>query len=120
MRTSDRVLAEKYVLISEETQKGVSQQEISEDLFKLNKAIRDLINNNQTGNELFTAYTDLLLSLLNSTDTNVVKAVTSALNQDQSIQNDNVKPSPTVQTSEEDEAIGNANDNKNGIVGNAW
>ena len=118
----DKVLLNKYRLVVE----SVGNVDLGEKVGRLDELIRASMDSSENGRELFTAYNDLLLDLLHSSDPNVTRAVTNAMNKAPEVQgseetDENEPEMPEKEkVTEEDEAMGNANDNKNGVTGTSF
>jgi len=114
----DKVLLNKYKIIVE----SVGNVDLSEKVSRLDELIRSAMNSSESGRELFTAYNDVLLDLLHSSDPNVTRAVTNAMNKAPEITEPEEEPEAPEKekVAEEDESIGNANDNKNGVTGTGF
>ena len=126
----DRKLLSKYSLVLENNRN--INADITDKLIKLDSIIRNVMDKDNHGGDLFTSYNDFLISLLDSSDTNIVNAATSAMNNKPEPKKEEppmppkeepapapVQAQPKVKK-EEDEAMGNANDNKNGVTGTGF
>lgn len=115
----DKILLNKYKLVVE----NVSGADLDEKIGLLDELIRAAMDSSENGRELFTAYNDVLLDLLHCSDPNVTRAVTNAMNNAPEISEpEERKPEAPEKekVAEEDESIGNANDNKNGVTGTGF
>ena len=115
----DKALLNKYKLVVE----SVGNVDLSEKVSRLDELVRAAMESSENGRELFTAYNDLLLDLLHSSDPNVTRAVTNAMNkapETSEPEGEEDQPDTPEKVAEEDEAIGNANDNKNGVTGTGF
>ena len=103
---------------------------LSEKIIKLDELLRAAMNSTELGRELFSAYNDVLMDLVDSSDTVIAQAAANVLSKEPEIPSEPEAPEPTPPpapekgkkkvTKEEDEAIGNANDNKNGVTGTGF
>ncbi len=103
---------------------------LSEKIIKLDELLRSAMSSTELGRELFSAYNDVLMDLVDSSDTVIAQAAANVLSKEPEVPSEPEAPEPTPPpapekgkkkvTKEEDEAIGNANDNKNGVTGTGF
>jgi len=120
-------LHKKYQKILLENTIPDSNSSLSEKIVKLDELIRSAMNATETGRELFTAYNDVLMDLVDSSDSIIAQAAANVLSKQPEVPTEPEMPEPTPApekkkkiTKEEDEAIGNDNDNKNGVTGTGF
>lgn len=121
-------LHKKYQKILLENTIPGGNSNLSEKIIKLDELIRAAMDTTETGRELFTAYNDVLMDLVDSSDSIIAQAAANVLSKQPEVPAEPEMPEPAPATDpskkkvtkEEDEAIGNANDNKNGVTGTGF
>ena len=120
-------LHKKYQKILLENTIPDSNSSLSEKIVKLDELIRSAMNATEIGRELFTAYNDVLMDLVDSSDSIIAQAAANVLSKQPEVPTEPEMPEPAPApekkkkiTKEEDEAIGNDNDNKNGVTGTGF
>lgn len=123
-------LHKKYQKILLENTIPGGNSNLSEKIIKLDELIRAAMDTTETGRDLFTAYNDVLMDLVDSSDSIIAQAAANVLSKQPEVPAEPEMPEPAPapapekgkkkMTKEEDEAIGNANDNKNGVTGTGF